>query len=205
MNISTQIEQQLLSTAQTAPIGTIVHPDEQFIQSLTQDQAQAIASHFAQHLLMKLPKREQEFFEWLRQNDLPVWNDLWGDCSGDELYVVSIAFLPLLCDPVRGFPICDLLSVDNYYFVPDHLFGPEAPFFIEAVKERFLNQEKLTIAQLLALEIHMGPIDIWRFAWHHRLSLEQCRKAVEQLGEDKLLLHLRKAEELAGFVQFSYE
>ncbi len=178
---------------------TVCFPEELFT-SLTAESAQAITAHFGAHHLMQLPTREQEFFEWLKTHDEAVWNDLWANVE-EQPYVVSMAFLPAFLDPSRGFPICDLESVDNYFFVPALVNGENAKDFVEAVRERFLAKQKVTVEQLLALECSLAPIDIWHFAWHHGIELERCKRAVQTLVDDHILLHVRTAAELAGFIE----
>lgn len=177
--------------------------DEDILTKLSIEDAKSIVAHIGTTHLMQLPKKEVLFFEWLKENHPLVWNDLWGN-DQEHLYVVGIEFLPLLLDPVRGFPICDLLTLENYFFVPDHLIGDEIPFYLEAVKERYLKQETVTVAQLLVLEISMAPIDAWRFSYHHRIEMDRVLKAIQDLKEEGMLLHLGKAEDLADFISFEY-
>jgi hypothetical protein len=171
---------------------------------LNQEIAIQLIRTFGSSLLIKLPPKEIAFFEWLKAEHVDIWVDLWVDQDSEMKYIVSLSFLPLLLDPVRGFPICDLISNNNYYFTPAHLIGSDITFFVEAVKERFLQKESLTIAQLLALEISMAPIDIWRFSYHHGLDILAVKKAVEQLKEDEMLMHCMSHEELAEYVEFLY-
>lgn len=76
--------------------------------------------------------------------------------------------------------------------------------FCRSCKRKILTKESLTIAQLLALEISMSPIDIWRFSYHHGLDIIAVKKAVEQLKEDSMLMHCMSHEELAEYVEFLY-
>jgi len=176
-------------------------PDDVF-HDLTLEQAKAIAHHFHGKAFLMLPAKERMFFEWVRTHDLPVWNDLWySDDITNEPYIVSISLLPSLLDDVRGFPICDLQTVDNYYFTDDHFISDEADVLLEGVKERYLAQQTVTVSQLLALEINNAPIDIWRFAYHHRVDLQDAKSAVHRLADEKLLLHLKSADDLADFVE----
>ncbi len=184
---------------QTAKERYIVFPEEVF-STIDVDTAKALVGSFAGNTLMKLPQREQVFFEWLRENDPRVWVDLW-DSSDEEPYVVSISFLPLLSDTSRGFPICDLMENDNYYFTDAHIADKEARVFLDSIRERFLDKQKLTVAQTLALEISLAPIDIWHFAYRFGLSVETAKKAVRELVDDNILIHLTNAEHLANFVE----
>ncbi|MBL7973972.1 MAG: hypothetical protein JNJ85_03610 [Candidatus Kapabacteria bacterium] len=182
--------------------GDVVEFPNEVFQSLNDELSVAIVEKYHAHTFIRLPQREQKFFEWLRSNDPEVWNDLWQlDAEGVEPYVVSLAFLPALLDPSRGFPICDLVNTDNYFFVPLMLHSTEAKDFVEGVRNRFLQKGALTVEQLLALEADLAPIDIWHFAYHHEIDLERAKKAVERLVEDNILIHLKKSDEIAGFIE----
>lgn len=175
-------------------------PDEIF-EMLDIDTARQIVKEIGEDTLLYLPKHEIQFFEWLKSADGNVWNDLWAGVS-EEPYVVSISFLPLLIDRFRGFPICDLMANDNYYFTQEFIVWKTAQLILDGIRERFLRRESLTIAQQLLLEISIHPIDIWHFAYHYRFKLEDVKSAVNELVEDNLLVHFKKAEELADFIQF---
>jgi hypothetical protein len=172
---------------------------EEMYSSITPEQSNIIVNSLGTTTMMKLPEREIRFFEWLKENDYNVWFDLWGD-SDIEPYIVGTSFLTFLLDKTKGFPICDLVNTDNYYFTSAHLVDKESAILIDSVKERFLANESLTFAQLLALEISLAPTDIWHFAYKHKIDLTKAKHAVEQLIEDKILIHLTKAEHLANFV-----
>ena len=187
--------------AQSGSTGTLTF-EESILSAISVDDAKTILTHIGTAHLMQLPQKEIQFFEWLREHHPLVWNDLWGNDDQDHLYSVGLEFLPLILDPIRGFPICDLMTVENYFFVPDHLIGEDVDFYLEAVKERYIKQETVTVAQLLVLEISMAPIDAWRFSYHHRIEMERVMKAIQDLKEEGMLLHLGKAEDLADFVSF---
>jgi hypothetical protein len=180
--------------------GWVEYPEE-LLQRLQPEQAEAIAAALRRTTLMRLPEAEIRFFEWLRQADPPVWQDLWGDPDA-EPYIVGISFLPqLVREPQRGFPICDLQTVDNYYFTPAHITPVEGRLFLEMAQEALLKGEPLTLAQRLLLEISLGAVDIWHLAYHRGWSLEELKAAVAELAEAKVLIHLRRAEELADYVE----
>ncbi|MFM8839625.1 MAG: hypothetical protein ACKOFB_00790 [bacterium] len=176
--------------------------DEEILSALTPDDAKLIISQIGSTHLLKLPQKEIAFFEWLKEIHPLVWKDLWGSDDSEHEYTVGMDLLPLMLDPVRGFPICDLITQENFFFVPDHLIGEEISFYLEAVKERYLKQETVTVAQLLVLEISMAPIDAWRFSYHHRIEFNRVMKAIQDLKEEGMLLHLGKAEDLADFISF---
>lgn len=178
----------------------IEFPEEMFSQ-IDDTIAKRIVAELKHRALFKLPKYEIEFQEWLKENDPKVWNDLWS-CELHEPYVVSIIFLPNLVErDGRGFPICDLEHNDNYFFNEKHMTDEESKVYIETSRNRFQAKQKLTPAQLLALEISIGPIDIWHFAYKYNISIEMAKSAVEDLKGDFALVHLTDAEHLAKFME----
>lgn len=177
----------------------ILFEDDVFAE-ITSEQASMLARRYAHDTLMMLPRYEIEFFEWLRQEDEQVWLDLWGD-ETVEPYLVGMYFLPRLVDRNgRGFPICDLIDNDNFFFTLAQMQDDEGKAIIEVARNRFENKEKLTIAQLLALEISLSPIDIWHFAYKYSIPLSDAKKAVAELVEDHALVHITNAEHLARFI-----
>ncbi len=175
---------------------------EEIFQQIDKKQAEDISYVLAASTMMKLPRKEIEFFEWLREADPGIWDDLWNT-EGEEPYVVGISFLPkLVKDNGRGFPICDLLENDNYFFTSSHMVDEESKLMVESAKEKFRDNKLLTAAQLLALEISVEPIDIWHFAYKHNLKISTAKQAVKELVDDKVLVHLTDAEHLANFVDF---
>ncbi|MDQ1267285.1 MAG: hypothetical protein QG635_2439 [Bacteroidota bacterium] len=151
---------------------------------------------------MRLPEKEIKFFEWLAINDENVWKDLWDDADA-EPYVVGISFLPmLLAKNGRGFPICDLLNCENFYFSEQHLVDEESRIIIDTARNLFTEHKKLTPAQLLALEISFDPIDIWHFAYKYNMNLTEAKNAVKVLVQDKALVHLTDAAHLAALINF---
>lgn len=178
----------------------IVIPEEIF-QQITPQQGELISRKFAGNTLIRLPDYEIRFFEWLKIVDRNIWDDLWSG-SDEEPYIVGISFLAsLLKKNGRGFPICDLMNNDNYYFSPAHMVEQESKDFIISSQERLFNNEELTIPQLLALEIYNEAIDIWHFAYLHKISLDEAKNAVKELVEDNVLVHLKTAELLANFIE----
>lgn len=174
---------------------------EAIFEALTPDLAREIAERYGRYGLIRLPAYEQHFFEWLRRRDPAVWNDLWDDQQ--EPYIVSLSFLEALLDRRRGFPICDLVGTDNYYFLPAMLeWTQEARDYVTAVRVRFESGQPLSTEQLLVIELLLGgAIDIWHFSYHHNIELEDAKQGVRILVEDKVLPHLRSAEQLAPFLR----
>jgi hypothetical protein len=174
--------------------------DEVFL-SLDYEIAKTLADRYGATLLMKLPSREIKFFEWLYENDREVWNDLWGNTE-EEPYIVGMSFLPVLINKMRGYPICDLLDNDNYYFTSAHIVDKESEILLESARTRFMNNEDLTTAQLLILQISVSPTDIWHFAYNFNIDINEAKKAVEDLVQDNALVHLKEVEYLAPFIDF---
>jgi len=201
MKISDMSNEELIAYCQNSieRRNFILFEDEVFAQ-ISPEQARLLADHYASDTLMMLPRYEIEFFEWLRQEDEPIWLDLWGDESV-EPYLVGMYFLPRLIElNGRGFPICDLMDNDNFYFTVAQMQDDEGKATIEVARNKFENHEQLTIAQLLALEISLSPIDIWHFAYKHSIKLADAKKAVAELVDDHALVHITKAELLARFI-----
>ena len=183
----------------------IYFTDEEF-SLLNDDAIEAILNEFSGKCMLRLHVTEIKFFEWLKQNDLAVWNDIWLNDNNElaeEPYLVSIDLLPVIMNlDGRGFPICDLQTTDNYYFTLNNMVDRESKILIAASQELFRSNKSLTPAQMLALEISLDPIDIWHFAYKHRIELDIAKSAVHSLVADNALVHLKEAEYIAPFVNF---
>ena len=181
-----------------------IHFDEGDFHKLSVENAEYIHLATNKSHLFKLPEFEINFFEWLREVDAPVWDDLWkSDNISEEPYFVSTLLLSFIIENKdRGFPICDLLTTDNYFFTQDHMVDEESKVFMDVSKSKLENRERMTTTELLALEISLAPIDIWHFAYKFKLSLNQCKNAVHELVKDNALIHLKEAEHLAPFIKF---
>ena len=149
---------------------------------------------------MKLPQEEIVFFEWLKDKDKKVWDDLWK--SEEEEYIIALNFLPYLIEHSRGFPICDLLENDNYYFLPKHMVDKESEIMIDSVQKRYRERKTLTVEQTLVLEISVTPIDIWHFCYRYNIEIDRAKQAVSNLVDDGILVHLKETEHLAHFIDF---
>jgi hypothetical protein len=178
----------------------VLHIPEDVFLKMEKEYGELLKKDFTATRMLKLPQSEIDFFNWLKENDPDVWSDIWGDDDGS--YTVSIEFLPMLLEKDgRGFPICDLQNVDNYYFMPQLLVERESDVMVEAAKVRFIEKRGLTPSQLLALEIHFGGIDVWHFAYKHKIDLGEAKAAVASLVEDQILVHLTDAEHLAPILE----
>lgn len=179
----------------------VVIPEKMYFE-ITVEQAKSVSSYFSENVLIRLPEKEIAFYEWLKENDNKVWHDLWDE-ELNEPYVVGISHLPwLVYQSGRGFLICDLEKNDNYFFTQKHMVDEESKVVIDSSKNRFLDKKNLSPAQLLALEISLDPIDIWHFAYKHKMDIAEAKNAVEELVEDYALVHLKEAEHLAKFIDF---
>ena len=163
--------------------------------------SQAIVSHFHSHTFIQLPESEMTFFRWLQHSAPDVWDDLWKTDAHDEPYIVSISLLTDILQKNRGFPICDLMTTDNYYFTSEHFIKGESDDFIEAIQNKILSESPLSLSQLLAWEIYTAPIDIWRFSYMYSIPLHDAKKAVHELVEDRILIHLKTAAELSAYME----
>jgi hypothetical protein len=173
---------------------------ESAFSSLTREQAEEIVARFGANTLITLPRRERDFFSWLRNADRPVWDDLWGDEQDiEQTYVVSIAFLPELLPRRRGFLICDLVNQQNYYFTEESITSEEGRVFLEAALDIVHANGRLTMEQALVVEAWRAPIDQWRFAYNYGLPLDEVRRVVQWLvAEGILLLPPREEADAAG-------
>lgn len=182
----------------------LLHFEEDDYHKLSVEDAHYIHKITNKRFLFKLPLHEIQFHDWLKEIDVLVWNDLWkSDDISEEPYFISTNFLPLLVENKdRGFPICDLRTIDNYFFTIDHMVDEESKVFIDVSTSKLGNRERMTTTELLSLEISLAPIDIWHFAYKFKLSLNQCKEAVHSLVKDNALVHLKEAEHLALYIKF---
>jgi len=179
--------------------------DESIFESLTPQQAMEVVRNLDPNALMMLSEREIEFFEWIKEVDPAIWDDLWGDDSIPP-YVVSVSFLPLLVyqSNANGFPICDLIHNDNYYFNIAMMNADHSREVLESARARFEANQKLDIHQLLALEIAFNGIDIWHFAYKYGLDVQTAKLAADVLIKDKALNHYKKYDEVSNFLDFHF-
>jgi hypothetical protein len=183
-----------------------IYLSEKEFSLLNENIINKILNKFSGKCMIRLPESEIIFFEWLKENDFTVWNDIWNDSNNElntEPYLVSINLLPVIMNlDGRGLPICDLKTTDNYYFTLNNMLDKESKILIEASQELFKKNKSLTPAQMLALEISLDPIDMWHFAYKHKISLDIAKEAVNSLVADNALVHLREAEHIAPFIHF---
>jgi hypothetical protein len=159
--------------------------DEDELMSLTNEQAQELSIYFGSQFLIKLPLKEREFFDWVKEQDIDVWQDLWGDC--EEPYFVSMSFLQDFLPKARGFPICDLQKLDNYYFSQHNITSENGSPFCDASLEAVKAGGKIRIDQAFIVEIWRAPIDIWRFSYMYNTPLFAVKEMVEWLLKEEII------------------
>ncbi|MEY2719832.1 MAG: hypothetical protein RLZZ273_1198 [Bacteroidota bacterium] len=174
--------------------------DEATLASMSLSDADDVAAAYGARALMRLPAHEIVFQEWLRVQDPEVWNDLWSN-EPEAPYLVSMSYVrEFIGSPGKGaFLICDLQTADNYYFTPDMLLEKESTDFVEAVRDRFLAGGNMTVEQAITVEMSAGPMDIWHFAYLRGVDLDRAKRAVASLVEDRIIVHVPKAEHLSSF------
>lgn len=165
------------------------------IDALSMEQAQELVALYGSTTLIPLPEREKQFFNWLRNNDLPVWKDLWGETE-EGSYYVSLSHLTSFLPKQRGFPICDLMENDNYFFTPEDITPEDGKIYVDSALDIITEQGQLAMDQAFMVEVWRAAIDQWRFAWMYRLPLTEVKKMVHWLITEGLLnVPQQRAEE----------
>lgn len=172
-----------------------VQVTEAEIAELTREQAEELVALYGNTALMLLPTREIAFFDWLRANDAPVWNDLWG--ADDVPYRVSFAFLPDLLPNRRGFLICDLVEQDNYYFSAGSITPEDGSPFLDAALAIVKNEGQISMEQAFVVEAWRAPIDQWRFAYLYKQNLATVKEMVQWLIAEEIFTKPVREEESA--------
>ena len=173
-------------------VRTVELTEEQFAD-LTVEQASSIVASHGASTLIRLPMREQQFFEWLRENDPTVWNDLW---EGDESpYIVSLAHLVDLLPKGRGFLICDLVSQQNFNFSVVDITPEEGTGLLDASLQLVRDNGQLQLHQAFLVEVWRAPIDQWRFAWMYGLTLDVVKELVIWLISEGILTLARHPDD----------
>jgi len=156
-----------------------------------------VKNRFQGRAMMLLPQSEIAFFNWLKENDRPVWDDLWQD--EEEIYLVSIDFLHHFIGDGNGFPICDLIDENNYWFCSRHI-KPKAMEKMGEIGKKVENHSKLSFEEGLLIEIARGSIDLWHFCYRYNLPLELAKQKIENLHSEDLLVHLKDREDLVKYL-----
>ena len=149
--------------------------------------------------ILKLPPKEIDFFEWLKENDEAVWIDLWE--TDDDPYKISFEFLHHLIKDENGFPICDLENEENYWFCVKHI-KPKGKQNFEGINLKLKNNQKLNFEELLLYEIVQNSIDIWHFSYRYKIDLKKAKELVDELHTNDILVHLADREDLVKYIDF---
>lgn len=171
----------------------VVDITDEEMAGLTREQADELVARYGSSALITLPKKERQFFEWLREHDEPIWNDLWG---GDETpYQVSLGYLADLLPNRRGFAICDLVDHQNFYFSTDNIGRENGSAFLDAALALVRREERISMEQAFVVEVWRAPIDQWRFAYMYKLPLDQVKLMVQWLLSEEILTLRSQSEE----------
>jgi hypothetical protein len=167
------------------------------LQAMTEKDAQKIEHHFHGRAMMALPIAEIKFIKWLQENDPAVWDDLWKDV--EEPYRVSLDFLHHFIQNGNGFPICDLINVDNYWFHSKHI-KPKALEKMEEIQQKLEGKHSLSFEEGILIEISRGSIDLWHFCYRYKLPISVAKKKIEVMHREDLLVHLKNREDLVKYL-----
>jgi hypothetical protein len=169
------------------------------LAKLTNAEISRIKDHFQGYALMKLPEKEIAFFEWLKINDRPVWDDLWPEAETE--YMVSIDLLDHFMHSGNGFPICDLVGEANYWFTA-RMIKPKGRELFPEIEQKLDGDNKLTFEEALLVEIMQGPIDLWHFCHRYKISIAFAKSRIDQMQQEDLLVHLHDREDLVKYIDF---
>lgn len=164
---------------------------------LDENSVDTVKDRFHGRAMMLLPQTEITFFEWLKKNDRAVWDDLWKE--EEESYLVSIDFLHHFVGHGNGFPICDLIDENNYWFCSRHI-KPKAMERMEEIRKKAENKGKLSFEEGLLIEIARGSIDLWHFCYKYNLPLDIAKEKIDALHSEDLLVHLNDREDLVKYL-----
>ncbi|HID40294.1 MAG TPA: hypothetical protein EYP36_12385 [Calditrichaeota bacterium] len=167
--------------------------------ALSDEQTSHLIDYFHGYTMMRLPETEQAFFEWLKKNDVAVWDDLWG--TEEDLYMASIDLLRNFTGRGGGFPICDLLGIPNYWFTKEHI----KPKGLEALQEIITLAEtgaELDTEQQFLLQISVQNTDLWHFCFMFGQQVADMKKAVEKMVYKGWIVHLPDREDLVKYITF---
>jgi hypothetical protein len=167
------------------------------LKAMTKEDAIKIEEHFHGRAIMALPVEEIDFFKWLQENDPAVWDDLWKDV--EKPYHISLDFLHHFILNGNGFPICDLINVDNYWFHSRHI-KPKALEKMDEIQQKLEGKGSLSFEEGLLVEIARGSVDLWHFCYRYKLPLIVAKKKIEIMHRDDLLVHLKDREDLVKYL-----
>ncbi len=170
---------------------------ESELLSLSAEHTAHLIEYFHGYTLMQIPEAERIFFEWLKQNDAGVWDDIWG--GEEDLYMASVDLLGSFTGETGGFPICDLLEVPNYWFSKEHI----KPKGMEVLPEILAHAESgapLNAEQQFLLQISGQNTDIWHFCFMFDVTVADMKKAIEEMVYKGWIVHLPDREDLVKYI-----
>ena len=166
------------------------------VDGLSAVEIRALQERHQSQVLLRVPPREQRFFEWLKAADPEVWSDLWSD---DADLLVTLAFLQDFREGGIGFAICELENTPNYYFTPKHI-KPNGFKAVDGVIRRVEQKREISIPEALLFEIAIRPIDIWHFCYKHGVPVGKGKHAVAELAALDWIVHLPERDDLARYI-----
>ncbi len=174
---------------------------ERELEKLRPDEAEKIVEHFRGNTLIRLPESEIKFFEWLKEADEAVWNDLWQDDQEDESYLVSVDFLMDFIRETPSFPICDLIDEPNYWFTFQHIKPEGLEYLQEEIRLKVETDQDLSLEELFLLEISVSPTDIWHFSHRHQVPVERMKQAIADMVYKGWIVHLTDRDDLVKYLE----
>ena len=174
---------------------------ERELEKLRPAEAEKIVEHFRGNTLIRLPESEIKFFEWLKEADEAVWNDLWQDDQEDESYLVSVDFLMDFIRETPSFPICDLIDEPNYWFTFKHIKPEGLEYLQEEIRLKVETDEDLSLEELFLLEISVSPTDIWHFSHRHQVPVERMKQAIADMVYKGWIVHLTDRDDLVKYLE----
>ncbi|RLD15898.1 hypothetical protein DRI50_03185 [candidate division KSB1 bacterium] len=175
---------------------------ERELEKLRPDEVEKIIDHFHGSTLVRLPESEVKFFEWLKETDRAVWNDLWEEDEEDESYLVSVDFLREFIRETPSFPICDLIDEPNYWFTFRHIKPEGLEYLQEEIRLKVEMDEDLTLEELFLLEISVSSTDIWHFSHRHQVPVERMKQAIADMVYKGWIVHLTDRDDLVKYLDF---
>lgn len=192
MNVNTLLQEKRAQRAREH----FITFEEGELHSLRADQAEYLIEQMHGNTLVRLPDSEIVFFEWLKDMDRRVWDDLWDADEAD--YLVSVDFLRQFIDDSPSFPICDLVDQPNYWFCNRHI-KPKGLEELQLILIKLENDEQLSTAELFMYEISLSATDLWHFCHKHNLNVQAMKAVIEDMVYKGWLVHLPDREDLVKY------
>jgi hypothetical protein len=197
-NTTTSIPEKLIEAKEKMlEVDKCIHFSQDELGKLNISKARMLEEHFHGRAMMALPEDEIEFFEWLKKNDRPVWDDLWEE--EEQLYCISIDFLHHFLKYSNGFPICDLISVDNYWFTGKHI-KPKGLERMEDIGAKVNSGKTLSFEEAFLVEIFRGSIDLWHFCYRYKVPVEVAKRHIDEMHHEDLIVHLSERDDLVKYL-----